>query len=75
MSGKLVEDEEEETPTSNIPTERQAEYLMQLRNIVTSSPTFSVLDKEKLAWQYFDNGYISESQLRTFLHENGLDKG
>lgn len=68
----VIDDNSEETgdPARLL---QQAKNLDQLRNIVTSSPTYSAADKEKLAWQYYDEGLISEAQLRMFLKENGLD--
>ena len=47
--------------------------LSSLRNIVSSSPTYTTAQKAELAMNYYDRGDITYDQLRQFLKENGIE--
>ena len=47
--------------------------LTELRNIVTSSPTYTTAQKADLAMNYYDRGEITYGQLQQFLKENGIE--
>jgi hypothetical protein len=47
--------------------------LAALRNIVTSSPTYTAAQKADLAMTYYDRGAITYNQMKQFLKENGIE--
>lgn len=47
--------------------------LAALRNIVTSSPTYTTAQKADLAMSYYDRGAITYGQMQQFLKENGIE--